>query len=448
MTKDNGTFCGEPLLNLSTRGIGHVQQCSQVKYIQGIPKKGTVDGLNIKDGYVYVDGVKQELFDLKVDSWQDVWNSEYLQDLRYKQANGIKNPTCELCYFMKGHSKRARYITDADYYRPLYKEESPNKLELRLSNECNLSCRFCTPINSSIYEKEMIKLSKNEKNIPDIVKKNYVAVAERVYDLKQKGVKFLRDTVDNLQELLHNVRIIEIHGGEPTLETKLWEVLENLDLSDKEFICYSNIIQLTDYHIEILNRFRAGRFIASIDVADESISYIRYPAKWEVVSQNAMMLKQFKPEIEIQISMTFQIYNMFRIANSIKWVVENFKDCDNHKPKFSVIQKPAYLSPNLVDYKDRISLAESIRISKNNLFQGLSKKKRKIYERSLDEVVDYLKIEKIENSIPDVTSYIKGNNPKQIRAVLIRQFWEFTRTLDKSRRQDFLTVYPEFKGKL
>ena len=167
-----------------------------------------------------------------------------------------------------------------------------------------------------------------------------------------------------------------------------------------------------------------------------------------MVSQNAMMLKQFKPEIEIQISMTFQIYNMFRIANSIKWVVENFKDCDNHKPKFSVIQKPAYLSPNLVDYKDRISLAESIRISKNNLFQGLSKKKRKIYERSLDEVVDYLKIEKIENSIPDVTSYIKGNNPKQIRAVLIRQFWEFTRTLDKSRRQDFLTVYPEFKGKL
>ncbi len=294
----------------------------------------------------------------------------------------------------------------------------------------------------------MIKLSKNEKDIPDIVQKNYVAVAERVYNLKQQGTKFLRDTVDSLQELLDNVRIIEIHGGEPTLETKLWEVLENLDLSDKEFICYSNIIKLSDYHIEILNRFRAGRFVASIDVADESISYIRHPAKWEVVSQNAMMLKKFKPEIEIQISMTFQIYNMFRISNSIKWIVENFKDCDNHKPKFSVIQKPAYLSPNLVDYKDRVSLAESIRISKNNLFQGLPKNKRKIYERSLDEVIDYLKIEKLEESIPDITSYVKGKKTKQIRAILIRQFWEFTRTLDKSRKQDFLTVYPEFKGKL
>ena len=43
MNKDNGTFCGEPLINLSTRGIGTVQQCSQVKYIRGIPKKGTVE---------------------------------------------------------------------------------------------------------------------------------------------------------------------------------------------------------------------------------------------------------------------------------------------------------------------------------------------------------------------------------------------------------------------
>ena len=43
-------------------------------------KKGTVDGLNINDGYVYVDGVKQELFNLKYDDWQDIWNSEYRLD--------------------------------------------------------------------------------------------------------------------------------------------------------------------------------------------------------------------------------------------------------------------------------------------------------------------------------------------------------------------------------
>ena len=450
MKDDNGTFCGEPLINLSTRGIGHVQQCSQIKYIKGIPKNGTVDGLNIKDGYVYVDGEKQELFNLKVDSWKDIWNSEYLVDLREKQEKGIKNPTCELCYFMKKNAKRYRYIKHNEYYEKLYKKEAPNKLELRLSNECNLSCRFCTPINSSIWEKEMIKLSKNEKDIPDVMKRNYISVAKQVNDAKNQGEKFLRDTVDNLQELLENVTIIEIHGGEPTLETKLWQVLENLDLSKKEFICYSNIIKLNDYHIEILNRFKAGRFVASIDVADESISYIRYPADWKTVSTNAMLLKKFKPEIELQISMTFQIYNMFRIANSIKWVVNNFKDCENHLPKFGVVQKPAYLSPNLIDFKHRKLLIESIRITKNNLFAGMEKQQRKNYNKSLDEIIDVLSIESIEQSIPDKSSYVdkKRNKPNQLKSTLIKEFWEFTRTLDKNRKQDLFTVYPELKGKI
>lgn len=449
MRDDNGTFCGEPLLNLSTRGIGHVQQCSQIKYIQGIPKKGTVDGLNIKDGFVYVDGVKQELFNLKVDSWQDVWNSEYLQDLRHKQANGIKNPTCELCYFMKKNAKRYRYIKHNEYYEKLYKKQSPNKLELRLSNECNLACRFCTPINSSIYEKEMVKLSNSGKDVPDIMKKNYIDIAKQVNDMKKQGKKFLRDNVNNLQELLENVTIIEIHGGEPTIETKLWQVLEKLDLSKKEFICYSNIIKLNDYHIEILNRFRAGRFVASIDVADESISYIRYPADWKTVSANAMLLKKFKPEIEIQISMTFQIYNMFRIVSSIKWVVDNFKDCKNHNPKFGVVQKPAYLSPNLIDFDHRKSLLKSIKIAKDDLFEEISEHQRKKYENSLDEIINLLSIESIEQSIPDVSTYINNiNEPNQLKSILIKEFWDFTRTLDNTRGQDFLTVYPEFEGKI
>ena len=453
MIKDNGTFCGEPLINLSTRGIGHVQQCSQVKYIKGIPKKGTVDGLNIGDGFVYVDGVKQDLFNLKVDDWKDVWNSEYLIDLREKQAKGIRNPTCELCYFGLTRSKRYRYIRDSEYYQPLYKKESPNKIELRLSNECNLSCRFCTPINSSIYEKEMVKLGKSKNPVPDVVKRNYIDVANSVNKIKKQGEKFLRDTVDNLQELIDSVTIIEMHGGEPTLETKLWEILENTDVSEKEFICYSNVIKLSDYHIDILNRFKKGRFIASVDVADETISYVRYPAEWEVVSKNLMMLKKFKKEIEIQVSMTMQIYNMYRMAKSVTWMFDKFKECENHYPKIYVIQKPSYLSPNLISYKDRLELVKELEDLQNEfrLIKDKWRNVRKRYARELKEIIGYLKIKDIKDSIPDISFYVnnkKRTKPKQLQSILVKEFWEFTRTLDRIRKQDFYEIYPEFKGKI
>ena len=44
-----------------------------------------------------------------------------------------------------------------------------------------------------------------------------------------------------------------MHGGEPTLETKLWKVLEQIDLSNKEFICYTNMIKFDPIPIDILN---------------------------------------------------------------------------------------------------------------------------------------------------------------------------------------------------
>ena len=446
MNKDNGTFCGEPLINLSTRGIGTVQQCSQVKYIRGIPKKGTVDSLNIKDGYVYVDGEKQDLFDLKKDDWKEIWNSEYLVDLRDKQANGIKNPTCELCYFMGDISKRARYVKFPEQYENLYKKESPSKIELRLSNECNLSCRFFSPINSSIYEKEMLKLSNNEKDIPDVVRKNYVEVAEFVRD-KKKTTKFLRDTFDSssLPELIENAVIVEMHGGEPTLENKLWDILDDLDLSEKEFICYSNIIKLEQKHIDILNRFKSGRFIASIDVADESINYCRYPAQWSDVSKKVQLLKKFKKEILINPSFCLQIYNMFRVVNNIKWLVDTFKEIPNHRPMFNVIQKPPYLSPNLVDYEVRKKLVEDIETKTEQIIQVLDYHTKKLYREKIKEYTDFLKIEHIEDSIPDVTSYVQ-NKKLNVKDQLKKEFWDFTNTLDRSRGQKLFEFFPELEG--
>ena len=48
-----------------------------------------------------------------------------------------------------------------------------------------------------------------------------------------------------------------------------------------------------------------------------------------------------------------------------------------------------------------------------------------------------------------MSTYINNlNEPNRLKSILIKEFWDFTRTLDNTRGQDFLTVYPEFEGKI
>lgn len=444
------TFCGEPFLGLSTRGIGYVQQCSQIKYIHGIPKKGTVDNLNINDGYTYIDGEKQELFNLKYDNWQDIWHSEYLVDLRDKMLKGIKNPTCELCFYQKENAKRFRYVKKFDHWNQYYNKSQPNKIELRLSNECNLACRMCTPINSSIYEKDILRIDRNNtEEYPDWFEKGYVIPAKFVQKLKKQNVKFLRDRMEQIEDMIDNATIIEIHGGEPTLEDKIWEKLDSIDLSNKELIMYSNAMKFEQYHVDILNRFKKGRVGFSLDVCDESIEYSRWPAKWNQIEKNVLQNgKQLKQDIEIHLMTTINVYTMFRIKNVLTWMFEHFGNDPRFKPNFNVVEKPAYLNPNIVDYNIRQELVKELKSHSAEIWAPLDKETKKDWNLLLDKFTNHMSIRSMYDSIPEASTIMKQFSREEIDNEIRKQFFQFTKILDKSRGQDFYTALPEFKGVL
>ena len=449
-SKDNGTFCGEPLLGLSLRGIGTVQQCSQIKYIKGIPKKGTVDGLNTNDGLVYIDGQPQELFNLKYDKWEDVWNSEYLVDLRNKQAKGVKNPTCELCYHQNKKSKRYRYVDPLYQSRDwskVYNDEVPYKIELRLSNECNLACRMCTPINSSIFEKNMLKFDREtNETIPDFIQKAYVEPSKFVNDLKKQDVKFIRDKMDSIRPLIESATILEIHGGEPTLETTLWDILEEIDLSNKEFIMYTNAMTFNQYHVDILNRFKSGRIGFSVDTCDESLSYHRWPADWKTIENNILTYgKNLKQDIIVNFKITISVYTMFRLRETIRWTLKHFKDDPRFEPSLDIVNKPAWLNPNLIDFDIRQKLVTQLKDLLAYELDDCNEQTKKLYNRRVGHIFNHLSINDMYNSIPDKTGY-SMYKPNELNKVIYEQFKTFTATMDKARKQNFYEALPEFKG--
>src|SRR4051812_2511989 len=103
-----------------------------------------------------------QLANLKDGTLQEVWNSEGMVKLRRDFRDGIKPDECATCWreedagtksyrqtFQDGRTAAA--INFDDLTPP-----APVTLDVKLTNVCNLKCRICGPVASSLWLKEEI----------------------------------------------------------------------------------------------------------------------------------------------------------------------------------------------------------------------------------------------------------------------------------------------------
>ena len=70
--------------------------------------------------------------------------------------------------------------------------------------------------------------------------------------------------------------------------------------------------------------------------------------------------------------------------------------------------------------------------------------KQKNYSGEVSRYIRYLSKQNLYDSIPDKSIYKEEN----IEQILIDQFWDFTNTLDTTRKQQLENYFPEIKNLL
>jgi len=99
---------------------------------------------------------------LSTDTLEEIWNSEYLREVRRGMLRGERISACEHCYRMEESggtslrqiANRAASESIGEMARRVVEENAaladpPSSLHLWLGNLCNLKCRMCSPIYSS-----------------------------------------------------------------------------------------------------------------------------------------------------------------------------------------------------------------------------------------------------------------------------------------------------------
>lgn len=319
--KDNKSFCAVPFVSIMVNTDTTVRYCCMVK--------GQLNKLKKEDGTFYT---------CKDNFINEAWNSQDMKDIRMNMISGNKISGCEVCYLQESAgrtSNRQHSINEwswrlgSDKLNQLIQEAVKNNghldsdpvyLDLRLGNLCNLKCRMCNPWNSSQIVKEHVELAEKNPEYSAVWQKTFGKFPISVMDDQQW---FDHDIMwDQVISLIPTLKKVYMTGGEPTLIKNNFKFMQEcIDQNRKDIVLFfnTNCTNINKKFLELISQFDQVNINASMDGIGIVNEYIRAPSDWTQISENIEKLAQL-PNVNLGITPTIQVYNVFNIIEMIRWV--------------------------------------------------------------------------------------------------------------------------------
>jgi MoaA/NifB/PqqE/SkfB family radical SAM enzyme len=379
--------------------------------------------------------------DTAVDASPDLhglWNSPQLRDLRLQMIRGERPPICSGCFISEDAGCRsprqdANEIHPRDVIEELVEitaadgslERGFRSIDLRLGNECNLTCRMCSPHSSRKLIREW-----SQTGNPEMIRLAKVSSEQRPWGTRT-------EVWDSLLASGNEVESIHFAGGEPTLIDEHHDFLRKLIKAGRAGrirLSYSTNLTVILPDLEkYLGHFKAIHMIGSLDGYADVNWYIRFPAKWDHLIRNLEALSELasrNPALSVDLHTTIQAYNLTRITELLRFLEDSDLPNIPVVPDFAPVVFPAYFNPRVLSpalkvlARDRFLEFRSGR----ELRRGCQKAECLSEEQRLDELGRVLDTAIAENSPKDTMEFLK-----------------ITRFFDQERTQKLTAVVPEFK---
>ena len=331
----------------------------------------------------------------------DIFNSNFMKDLRNKSLSGERIEGCKRCYEEQDSGKRSlRQRVNANKGTREYNLDDPKitYLELSISNDCNLACRMCSSrFSHRIYDEE----------------KEYYGKTE----IKHKKT---RSNIDSAYDLLDSLNYIKFTGGEPLMIKEHWELLQEAvdrNLAKNITLNYStnNTILPKQKHQELWKHFHKIELCVSLDsIKKEENEYQRHHTNHQQALSNIKeFVKFYQKGVPIRVvgRPTITIMNVMHVPETIEWLL----DAGVYPVNATHLTFPAHQSITV------LPLA-----AKNKI-----KEKFEAYNYKLEDT--RLQCQYLINYM-----FSKDNSH------LWPEFKKHTEFLDRSRNQDFKNTYPYY----
>ena len=325
------TFCILPWINISTRANGDLRVCCHANQgpTRGIYKKE--DGTN---------------YNLKQDKITDAINSPLAKDIRKTMLEGKWHAECIRCLREEKAGMKSRRINDGERFEGHITWDEAVKhtsedgtidlnhvkqtyYDIRLGNFCNLKCRMCSPMDSSSWYEDYVKMwgsnkFKDTHGMVTMYKNNKGKFTTHDYDWVKKD-----NFWQNLKDTSSGMKHVYLVGGEPLIIEEHYDFLKHCvekDYAKDMTIEYNtNLTNLQPRALELWQQFKEVQFGISIDGIGDTLEYIRNPLKTKLMEKNLAKLDEVgleKLNFRGWLAFTIGALNAFHFTDFLKWKLE------------------------------------------------------------------------------------------------------------------------------
>lgn len=302
----NKTICAYPWVHMSAHLNGEMIICCNTYNRENIKKDdGTVWKLkDIEDPLVY-------------------FNSNDYKKIRLQMLEGEEPEICKKCYDIErsgGHSIRQNTLTEYNIEELVDKTDtSTGELqELTLDyvhfmwgNKCNLKCKMCGPDASN--------------QLIDEFKAMGMHVSDDAESLSLEWSFESNRTV--LEKIAPYIGILNVTGGEPLINNDFLDYCKYLSehgySKNIRLAFHTNLTVMPGKFVDTWKNFKWVNAKLSIDAIEEDYEYIRYPGKWNIISQNIKDLISITddlPHVNVEVHTVFSSFNAHALPNLLNYL--------------------------------------------------------------------------------------------------------------------------------
>lgn len=338
-----GTLCAQAWGGLDIDSRGTVRPCCEF-------------------GEILVDDQGQE-FNVSKNTLHEILNSHHIKQLRSQMLAGERPKSCASCWREQdaGNLNTLRHVSNQkislDSTSLSTDAESIQSMGIALGNVCNLKCRICGPWASSSWAADEIKR---------------IGKSSSVWEqqlLKQGAWPSKSDNFWNeLITFAHNLKEVNLYGGEPFMSPGHLTILDALSNSDVSVTYNTNGTVSPEKYIEIFKKIKKVNVYFSIDDVVSRFEYQRKNAKWHQVVENINQFRKI-PNIHCAIHCTVSVFNALYLCEIFKHFDQVWPGIDYQINVLQVVEYHSILHAPAAfkqAVKDRLQISE---LNKKNATQ-------------------------------------------------------------------------------